>query len=194
MIDINPSIAITLYVIQWTFILFLGALVLGAYNQIDRLERGIRSQDAPSRLREGERLPDGVGITLPARAFLIVFSYGCAPCVELSKRLDNIRLGDWSLIALAGGKPIPREQARIPELRLPGGAQHIYDPEFALSNELKVYSTPTALAFVDGRLIAQQIAPNLEWFERVAKLTATRTEGAPNDETKEVLQGELMTT
>ncbi len=49
--DWSPSILVPLYALQWIALLFLAALVLGAYNQIGQVQRTLSRR--PSRLRPG---------------------------------------------------------------------------------------------------------------------------------------------
>lgn len=167
MTEISYSLFLSLYAAQWLAILFLFALVLGAYNQINRVERQVRPP--ASRLGKGDRPPIRLGFPLPSRAFLVLLSYGCGPCVDLCEKLASLDAGDWSVITILHGEPLPADAARIPIPRPPSFAMVLRDPDRAWFRGLGGGPTPAALAFVHGRLEAQQVAPKVDWFEALIR-------------------------
>src|SRR5579884_3018597 len=165
--DWSPSILVPLYALQWIALLFLAALVLGAYNQIGQVQRTLSRR--PSRLRPGDHLPADDRIPASPRMFLAVLSHGCGPCATLARNLEDAELGDWDLITVITGEPVQPGTPATPELHLPSAAQPVYDPERSLARELGIAGTPVVLAFVDGKLKDQKIAPSVEWFETIAR-------------------------
>ncbi len=165
--ELSPSLFFPLYALQWIALLFLAALLLGAYNQIGQLQKA-RTPRA-SLLRKGDPLPIDLGIPLPAHTFVVLLTYGCSGCLTLVQKLDGLQLGDWSLITLIHGTPLPRETAHLPELHPPTGALPLHDPDNTWFRQLGAEVTPAALAFVGGRLVDQAVAPNGEWFDAVIR-------------------------
>jgi hypothetical protein len=157
----------------------IGALVLGAYSEIAQLQSTRAREDLPppTRLRRGDRIPLDFGISIPDRAFLVFLSYGCSGCVDLSRRLETADLRDWSLWVIMRGRPMTlthETQKVLPSgigadggFALPSRASVFHDLDRARFKELDIQATPTVLATVGKRLVAQEIGPNLHWFESV---------------------------
>jgi hypothetical protein len=186
-----------LYAAQWLVLLLVGLLVLGAFHEIGRLQgvlgalRGEVASLRPSgsRLQKGDRLPIDLGVPLPPRAFLVLLSYGCSGCIDLCRKLEGADLGGWVLITIVHGRP-PRPPADLsaangiaPEqlvellsdkLPLPSNALPLYDPERVWLRQLGVTAIPTALALVGGRLVDQQVGPDVAWFREVPERRRAR--------------------
>jgi len=91
----------------------------------------------------------------------LLMSAHCAPCVAFSQRLASVDLGGWSLVAIIREAPSALGET---QLSLPASAQRVHDAERRLFQLLGCIATPTALAFVDGRLVGQQASPTIAWF------------------------------
>jgi hypothetical protein len=157
----------------------IGALTLGAFSEIARLQ-STRTRDdlpPPTRLRRGDPIPVDFGMSIPDRAFLVFLSYGCSGCVDLSRRLETAELRDWTLSVIMRGRPmtVTHETQTLLSVgiapdggfALPSRASVFHDLDRAWFKELDIQATPTVLATVGRRLVAQEIGPNLRWFQSV---------------------------
>jgi hypothetical protein len=186
-----------LYAFQWVVIVLLGLLVLAAFHEIGRLEGvigAIRGEVASLRpagtgLQRGDQLPIDLGIALATRAFVVLLSYGCSGCIDLCRKLQGVDLGEWALVTIVHGRPPPppADLSRAPgvdpahlaellsdKLPLPTNAIAVYDPERAWMRRLGVTAIPVALAFVGGRLVDQQVGPDIAWFTELPGKRRTR--------------------
>jgi len=184
---LEPVWFFVLWGAQWLALLGIGALVLGAYHEISRLDGvigGLRSEmitlrPSASRLQRGDRLPTDLEIPLPPRAFVLVLSYGCSGCIDISRKLEGVGLGNWELLAVVTGRPpsrptdlssaqgLPAEhlaELLADTIPLPSHAHPFYDPERKWVRELGLTVLPTGLAFVGGRMVDQMAGPDLAWF------------------------------
>lgn len=172
---------------HWLVTLALLALVLGAYAEIARLQvqlRGSGQVPVPSRLSKGELVPVDFGERLPDRVFLVFLSYGCSGCIDISRRLENADLGPWQLWVIMRGRPLllstetqrllPRDIGPDGSFTLPSRATVLHDPDRAWFKDLEIKATPTVIAAVRGRVVAQEVAPNSEWFTGVLQERAQR--------------------
>lgn len=122
-----------------------------------------------------------------SRTFLLLLSYGCSGCADISSKLADATLDGWSLVVVMGGHPIP-ESARAelgPNPRgmaadggfgFPPQARVIHDRDRRILKALGTTATPTALALVAGKLVDQDVAPNIDWFREVQRKRAAKGE------------------
>jgi hypothetical protein len=161
MMVVNPAVLYALVALQWLLLLFVGGLVLGAFNQIVRLQQQIEHlSPTPSRLRKGDPLPADLGTALPRRALVAVLSPGCSGCVDLCRRLRDLVISDWTLVAVISGAT----DTAATELPVPETATVVGDQERRWILLLGIKALPTVLAFADDRLVAQQVGPNTSWL------------------------------
>lgn len=160
MLGLNAAILEALLALQWILLLFLGLLILGAFHQIARLQGEVATfVQRPSRLRIGDHSPSTLDVGLPPRAFVIaLLAQGCGGCVAFCQDLQSVDLGEWAIVAVLFDW---RGETDLP---LPTNAQVVYDPDRRWSRELGTKVTPTVLAFVNGRLVAQEIGPKVGWL------------------------------
>jgi len=188
MATMDPMLFYFLFAAEAVVLLLIIILVFGSYHQIALLEREFRSgKPRPSRLQKGDRLPFDKALPLPPHAIVLFLKHGCSGCVDICRKLEELNLPGWSLITIVSG---PRTNGEFSadarplapgsppdELPLPTWAHHAYDPEYAWLTDLNLRGTPTALAFADGRLVAQELGPNVAWFTELAgKKTSSREE------------------
>jgi hypothetical protein len=183
----DSAIIYTLMTLNFMLNIFIGLLTLGAYHEINRL-RDQRNHESrlpvASKLLKGERIRANFGIKMPPRAFILFLSYSCSGCFDICNRLQGADLGDWSLVIALADRPLTSEQLEevvqsLPpgtsreqvtlarELPVPSYATVLHDPERRWFRELGVTATPTALALVGGRVVDQQVAPNITWFTQL---------------------------
>ena len=130
-----------------------------------RGETSLQMHQSPaSNLNIGDPLPLDIGVPIPPQAFVVVVSPLCHPCVELCEQLAQVRLDGWSLIML-----IVDVTSNESGLRLPPSARVVFDQEREWFRQLDLRATPTALCFVDGRLVGQQIGITPTWFSNLSQ-------------------------
>lgn len=172
-------LATSLAIVHGAVTVAMGALMLGAYSEIARMQTTREREELPppTRLRRGDQIPLDFGVNIPDRAFLVFLSYGCSGCVDLSRRLETTELGDWTLWVIMRGRPmtLAQETQRVLPLgigpdggfALPSRASVFHDLDRTWFKELDIHATPTVLATVGRRLVAQEIGPNPHWFQKV---------------------------
>jgi hypothetical protein len=177
---LDPVVFYVASALQWLAILAVGVLTFGAFHEIGRLKATLRDIDArsllpsPTSLHNGDRLPAALGFVPPPRAFVLLVQHGCSGCVDLCRKMEGIDIKNWSLAVVVCGKR-PRKGSPATVVP-PSGAAVMFDEQRIWLRELGVKGTPTALAFVGGRLVDQVAAPNVAWFQSLPQQRIERGE------------------
>lgn len=172
---VSGDVLAIIVVIQGGVLFLLCIGLLGAFNQISHIAAlQQQSPSVPSRIHKGDALPINLGFDLPPRAYVVFVMYGCSGCASICKKLDEVDLGNWSLIVvLSGPAQIPGvspngmpvvdgQEAEV--FPFPRQAIRLYDPPRAWLRDLNIHTVPAALAFVGSRLVDQAAPPGVDWF------------------------------